>query len=110
MPVLLHVGNMRRVNRASAGMPTSGNINLTKEQHDKIPDINIKRSFFASFVNSPLFVSYLNSGLTAMRHPELEPRDVVLNTLHSVNDNYLNNRTFEMASIITNHLRHLSGI
>ena len=85
-------------------------LNKLDDLFDKIPDINIKRSFFASFVNSPLFVSYLNSGLTAMRHPELEPRDVVLNTLHSVNDNYLNNRTFEMASIITNHLRHLSGI
>jgi hypothetical protein len=77
---------------------------------DKQNDINIKRGFFASYIQSPLFISYMNSGLTAMRHPELEPRQVVLNTLHSVNKNYLNNRTFEMASIITNHLRHVCGI
>jgi hypothetical protein len=85
-------------------------LNKLDELFEQINDINIKRSFFASYIQSPLFISYLNTGLTAMRHPEIEPREVILNTLHKVNQNYLNNKTFEMASIITNHLRHLSGI
>jgi hypothetical protein len=85
-------------------------LNKLDDLINKIEDINIKRSFFASYIQSPLFVSYLNTGLTAMRHPEIEPRDVILNTLHKVNENYLNNKTFEMASIVTNHLRHLCGI
>jgi hypothetical protein len=85
-------------------------LNKLDELFGKIKDLNSKRGYFASYLQSPLFVSYINSGMTAMRHPELEPREVVLNTLHSVNENYLNNKTFEMASIITNHIRHLCGV
>lgn len=77
---------------------------------DEVKDLKTKRSFFASFLQSPLFSSYINSGITAMSHSELQPREVVLNTLHGVSKVYLKNKTFEMTSIITNHLRHLSGI
>lgn len=77
---------------------------------EQIADTQTKRAFFASFVTSPLFNSYMNTGLTAIRHPEIEPREIILNTLHMTNNNYLNKRKFEIASIITNHLRHLCGI
>ena len=77
---------------------------------DQIADTQIKRSYFASFVTSPLFNAYINTGLTAIRHPEIEPREIILNTLYTTNNNYLNKRKFEIASIITNHLRHQCGI
>lgn len=77
---------------------------------DQISDTQTKRSYFASFVTSPLFNSYMNTGLTAIRHPEIEPREIILNTLHMTNNNYLDKRKFEIASIITNHLRHQCGI
>jgi hypothetical protein len=77
---------------------------------EQIPDTQIKRSYFASFVTSPFFNAYMNTGLTAIRHPEIEPREIILNTLHMTNNNYLDKRKFEIASIITNHLRHQCGI
>lgn len=77
---------------------------------EQIADTQTKRSYFASFVTSPLFNSYMNTGLTAVRHPEIEPREIILNTLHTTNNNYLDKRKFEIASIITNHLRHQCGI
>jgi hypothetical protein len=77
---------------------------------DQIVDTQVKRSYFASFVTSPLFNSYMNTGLTAIRHPEIEPREIILNTLHLTNNNYLDKRKFEIASIVTNHLRHQCGI
>jgi hypothetical protein len=77
---------------------------------ERIPETQTKRSYFASFVTSPLFNSYMNTGLTAIRHPEIEPREIILNTLHKTNVNYLDKRKFEIASIITNHLRHQCGI
>jgi hypothetical protein len=77
---------------------------------DQVSDTQTKRSYFASFVTSPLFNSYMNTGLTAIRHPEIEPREIILNTLHMTNNNYLDKRKFEIASIITNHLRHQCGI
>jgi hypothetical protein len=85
---------------------------LEKLDHmfDQIADTQIKRSYFASFVTSPLFNSYMNTGLTAIRHPEIEPREIILNTLHMTNNNYLDKRKFEIASIVTNHLRHQCGI
>ncbi len=77
---------------------------------DQITDTQLKRSYFASFVTSPIFNTYMNTGLTAIRHPEIEPREIILNTLHMTNNNYLDKRKFEIASIITNHLRHQCGI
>lgn len=77
---------------------------------DQIADTQVKRSYFASFVTSPMFNAYMNTGLTAIRHPEIEPREIILNTLHMTNNNYLDKRKFEIASIVTNHLRHQCGI
>jgi hypothetical protein len=77
---------------------------------ETVPKTETKRSYFASFVTSPMFNAYMNTGLTAIRHPEIEPREIILNTLHLTNSNYLDKRKFEIASIITNYLRHLCGI
>jgi hypothetical protein len=73
-------------------------------------EINSKRNWLATYLQSPLFLSYMNTGITAMKNPEIEPRRIILDTLHQANNTYLNGNQFEMASIITNHIRHLSGI
>ncbi len=78
--------------------------NLTKA-FDKVTDLNIKRSYFMNFMLSPLFVSYINTGLTALRHPELQPNKIVLDLLYQINTNYLNNKQFANTALITNHLR-----
>jgi hypothetical protein len=72
--------------------------------------IQTKRSYLVNFIESPLFISYMNTGLTAMRHDELEPRKVALNLLHQINPSYLNNRQFETASVICRHIRSLASI
>jgi hypothetical protein len=77
---------------------------------DKINDVNVRRGYFMNFIQSPLFGSYINTGLTALRHPELQPPNIILNLLYQINPNYLNNRQFSQASIISNHLRGLCGI
>jgi hypothetical protein len=103
-------------NHFTNGTEQQEDVNLQKfleqidDMFERIPDTQTKRSYFASFVTSPLFNSYMNTGLTAIRHPEIEPREIILNTLHMTNVNYLDKRKFEIASIITNHLRHLCGI
>jgi hypothetical protein len=103
-------------NHFANGTEQQEDINLQKflekidDMFERVPETQTKRSYFASFVTSPLFNSYMNTGLTAIRHPEIEPREIILNTLHLTNINYLDKRKFEIASIITNHLRHICGI
>lgn len=75
-----------------------------------IDNINLKRSYFMNFVESPLFVSYINTALTALRHPELQPPKIILNLLYQINPQYLNNKQFQFAAVISNHLRNLCGI
>jgi hypothetical protein len=77
---------------------------------DKITNVNVRRGYFMNFIQSPLFGSYINTGLTALRHPELQPSNIILNLLYQINPNYLNNRQFTQASIISNHLRGLCGV
>lgn len=72
--------------------------------------IETKRSYLVNFIESPLFISYMNTGLTAMRHDELEPRKVALNLLHQINPSYLNNQQFEIASKVCHHIRSLAVI
>jgi hypothetical protein len=85
-------------------------LNKLDQFFDSIPDTQLKRNYFATYLQSPIFSSYLNTGMTALKHPEIQPRETILNTLHNANPNYLDKKKFEVASIITNHLRHLCGI
>lgn len=77
---------------------------------DSIENVNLKRGYFMNFIQSPLFSSYINTAITALRHPELEPRNIALNLLNQINPNYLSNRQFQIAALISNHLRNLCGI
>jgi hypothetical protein len=77
---------------------------------DTISSMDFRRNWLATYLQSPLFISYMNTGITALKNPEIEPRNIILDTLHQANTSYLNKSQFEMASIITNHIRHLCGI
>lgn len=77
---------------------------------ENIDNINMRRNYFMSFLQSQLFSSYLNTGLTALRHPELEPAKIILNLLYQINPNYLNNKQFRQAAIISSHIRSLCGL
>jgi hypothetical protein len=57
-----------------------------------------------------MYTAYMNTGITALKNPDIEPRKIILDTLHQANRIYLNASQFEMASIITNHIRHLCGV
>jgi hypothetical protein len=75
-----------------------------------IPNLNVRRCYFMNFLQSPLFSGYLNTGLTALRHPELEPSKIILNLLYQIDSNYLNNKQFVHAATVSNHLRGLCGL
>lgn len=77
---------------------------------DNIDDVYKRRCYFMNFLQSNLFSGYLNTGLTALRHPELEPAKVILNTLHQINPDYLNNRQFQHAAVICSQIRNLCGL
>jgi hypothetical protein len=75
-----------------------------------IENIQEKRIFLLNFLQSPLFGSYLNTGITAVRHPEIQPSKVVLNTLHHIDEKYLNNKQFAIAAKISAHIRSITAI
>jgi hypothetical protein len=77
---------------------------------ESIENVNIKRSYFMNWVESPLFTSYINTTLTALRHPELQPAKIILNLLYQINNQYLNNKQFQFAAVISNHVRNLAGV
>jgi len=85
-------------------------LNKVDQIFDKIENINLRRGYFMNFVQSPLFNSYLNTGLTALRHPELQPSNITLNLLYQINSSYLNNKQFKAAATICNHLRSLASL
>jgi hypothetical protein len=85
-------------------------IDKSSELFESIKGVEMRRNYFLNFISSPLFSSYMNTGLTAMRHPELQPASVVLNTLYQIDNKYLNNKQFRTAATICHHLRSLSGI
>ena len=76
----------------------------------KIPSINERRSYFLNFLSSPLFKAYINTGLTALRHPELQPASIVLNTMYQIDAKYLNNKQFRLTANISTCLRGLCGL
>lgn len=82
----------------------------TEKMFSKLESLDQRRSFFMSFIQSSLFASYLNTGLTALRHPEIKPRQTVLNTLHKTNSQYLSKKQFQYASLISHHLRKLAAL
>jgi hypothetical protein len=87
-----------------------GFLNKLTNVFDSIENINLKRNYFMNFMQSPLFSSYINTAVTALRHSELEPRNIALNLLNQINPNYLNNKQFQISSLICNHLRNLAAI
>jgi hypothetical protein len=73
-----------------------------------VDDLVMRRNYYMNFVQSALFKSYLHTGITSFRHPELEPRKIALNLLYQINTNYLNNQQFRQAAIISSHIRRLA--
>jgi hypothetical protein len=76
----------------------------------KIHSINERRNYFLNFLSSPLFKAYINTGLTALRHPELQPASIVLNTMYQIDAKYLNNKQFRLTANISTCLRGLCGL
>jgi hypothetical protein len=68
----------------------------------------IRRGFLLAYLQSPLYGAYINSGLTGLRHAELQP--AVLNTLHQINPQYLPIKSFVVAAKITSHIRQQCGL
>ena len=79
-------------------------------EFDKIPDPFQKRNYFALFLASPLFRAYLNTGLTALKHQEIKPRNTVLNTMQRIDPRFLNRTQFEYAAEISSGLRSFIGL
>lgn len=73
-------------------------------------DIKERRDYMMTFLQSQLFTSYLNTGLTALRHPEIRPRNTILNTLHKTNDQYLSKKQFQYAALVSHHIRGLAVV
>jgi hypothetical protein len=80
------------------------------EIFENIEDVNLKRSYFMNFVESRLFTKYINTALTALRHPELQPAKIILNLLFQINPEYLNSKQFGLAAVISSHLRNICGL
>ena len=88
-------------------------IQLTNQLEDlfeTINDFGVRRGYLALFMNSPLARSYIQTGLIALSHPELEPTSVILNTLYQIDNQYLNMHQFEIVASITNTLRRSCGL
>jgi hypothetical protein len=84
-------------------------INST-ELFEQIDSIDIRRDYILYFFSSALFEAYIDTGLTALRHQELQPASIILNTLYQIDNKYLNNKQFRATVSICNHLRTLCGI
>jgi hypothetical protein len=82
----------------------------TTQLFEKINDINERRNYFLNFLSSPLFKAYINTGLTALRHPELQPTSIILNTMYQIDPKYLNGSQFKTTSNISGSLRALVGL
>ncbi len=75
-----------------------------------IHDIFQKRSLFMNFIQSPLYLAYMDTGLTALRHPEITPSNIILNRLQQIDPKYLNSKQFQLASRVSAHFRVIVGI
>lgn len=81
-----------------------------EEIFSRVPDINQRRRYFMNYLQSPLFTNYLNTGLTALRHPEMRPARAILNLLSQMNQTYLNREQFKNAAYLTAYIRNLCGL
>lgn len=77
---------------------------------ESIDDVTKKRGYFRLFMRSALFNAYLNTGITALRHTEIQPRKVVLNLIYQTDPTYLNAKQFEHTSTISAYLKALVDI
>lgn len=84
--------------------------NKIDEMFERIEDVNLKRAYLMNFLESKLFAKYINTALTALRHPELQPAKIILNLLFQINPEYLNSKQFSLAAVISNHLRNVCGL
>lgn len=80
------------------------------EIFSKVSDINVRRGYFMNYLQSPLFTNYLNTGLTALRHTELQPPRAVLNLLSQMSSSYLNREQFKNAALLTAYIRNLCAL
>jgi hypothetical protein len=80
--------------------------NLFQNAHD----ISQKRSYFMNYLQSPLYLAYMDTGLTALRHPEITPSSIILNRLQQIDPKYLNTKQFQTVAKITGHIRSLVSI
>jgi hypothetical protein len=85
-------------------------LNKLTELFNNLDDIKLKRSYFRLFMRSSLFNSYLNTGITALRHVEIQPRKIALNLIYQTDPIYLNTNQFEYTSTISNHLKDLAEV
>jgi hypothetical protein len=69
-----------------------------------------KRNYFTLFLTSPLFRMYINTGLTALKHPEIKPANTILNTMQKIDRNFLNRKQFENVSTISSGIRGIIGL
>lgn len=78
---------------------------------EPIASITERRSYLVQYLSSPLFRIYLKTGTTALNHPELQPSNIVLNTLYQIDSQlYLNRKQFTSAAIVNSYLRQICGL
>ncbi|GAB4145306.1 MAG: hypothetical protein OHK0017_04750 [Patescibacteria group bacterium] len=78
---------------------------------ETVPEPKKKRAYLMTFMQSMLFNIYLNTGITALRHPELQPRSIALNQMSQIdNRKYLNKKQFQYTAQITSYLRSICGL
>jgi len=76
----------------------------------QVKDVNARRNYLMNFLQSNLFKNYINTGLKALKHPELEPANVILNLLYQISPAYLNTRQFQYAAMISKHVRSICNL
>jgi hypothetical protein len=77
---------------------------------DKIDSFDDRRLYLSLYLHSSLFINYINTGLTALRHYELQPANIVLNTLHQIDSKYLDNKQFKFANELTSIIKNQCAI
>ncbi|MBC7472620.1 MAG: hypothetical protein H7196_05190 [candidate division SR1 bacterium] len=77
---------------------------------EPISDLNTRRAYFMMFLQSPMYICYMDTGMTALRHPEITPPSIILNRLQQIHPKYFNTKQFQFASKICAHLRMLCSI
>jgi hypothetical protein len=80
------------------------------ELFEEIHDIEARRGYFMLFLQSVLYTAYMDTGLTALRHPEITPSQIVLNRLQQIHPKYLSTVQFQISTKVCAHLRMLCSI